>query len=193
MAPHHACWFALALVGCGGRVSEPTASDPPAPAAALDAGRGALADTGVGSGADAVPVDGGIGGATDASPDAAPTPPPGPDDGPRIVSLAACGSAPGVDKILVNLSEPVGPVAAPTETLHVSPGGTTCPDVFDDRSPDGEYAFGAKCGPIDRTQPIVVTVGVGITSLAGKPMRPGTYVFRPAGTPGRLCGDAFVP
>jgi hypothetical protein len=183
------------VIGCGGRVEDSPGAEQPSN----------VSDTGV---ADTSPIgasDGGTSGGgpwADASPptptDAFPTPTPvdaepapDPGDGPTITSIDVCGSAPGVDKIIIHLSEPMAAVADPSAAIQVRPGGTTCPETFDDRSPTGEYAFGAKCGTIDTAQPIVVVIGPGVASAKGVPMTPGSYTFHPTGKPGRLCGNDF--
>ena len=184
MKKHPILLLLLLSSGCGGRI-EPTAlgSD-----ASPDTGS---PDSGDGPRLDAAVSDFGIGMSEAMTVDATPSPPPPKGDGPYITSLDACGSAPGVDKIIIHVSEPVQPVADINKTLHVMPGGTTCSETIDDRSPTGEYAFGAKCGTIDTTKPIVVVIDVGIMTAAGKSMTTGTYTFRPTGKPGRLCGSDF--
>jgi len=167
------------LTGCGGRVDTGAEGD----AAIEDAAGGPVADTSpsvVEASAAEVPKD----------PPPPPPPPPPSTDGPTITSIDACPSAPGVDKIILHASEPMAALPA-GKPLTVTPGGTTCPVIIDDRSPTGEYAFGAKCGTIDLSKPIVVVIGSGVQSVTGAPMEPGTYTFRPTGKTGRLCGADF--
>jgi len=117
-------------------------------------------------------------------------PPPPPDGVAAFVNLEVCPSAPGVDKIIFNMAEPMAklPDMSP---IQVMPGGTTCTNAFNSSMTSGEYAYGSKCGSIDRSKPIVVIVGAGVTSASGKTLPPGTYTFQPTGMRGRVCGDVF--
>ena len=172
--------FLVLLTGCGARIEEGPAPD-------AGAKGGSVADTGLSF----APSDTGT-----LAADASVTPP---DDGPPttppkdgetgFVNLEACGSAPGVDKLIFNMMEPMAPLAS--GAIRVVAGGMSCSDAFNSAG-TGEYAYGSKCGAVDRTKPIVVTVSLGVTSTSGKTLPSGTYTFRPTGVIGKVCGDVYV-
>lgn len=175
--------FSLAVaVGCGARL-EP--ADPRGDAA-VDGGPG---DTGSFVATRPPPAEDAV---------APVTPPPTSDDagvalGPLtyVVALDVCASAPGVDKIIFDVSEPLAPLPSPSP-VHATPGGTTCSDGFDSSVGSTTYAWGVKCGAIDVTRPITVTVTAPVRTAKGVELAPGTMTFRPTGA-GKLCGTRYRP
>src|SRR5262249_3902390 len=145
--------FAILLMGCGARVEPATTSDT-GPSTEGPKSPGPVADTGISGGGGFVDaatpsIDGG-------SPDDPDDPPPPIDPGAaQFVDLEVCGSAPGVDKIIFDMSEPMATL--PDAGIRVSIAGTTCSDAFNSAMA-AEYAYGSKCGAIDRSQDIQVIV-----------------------------------
>lgn len=177
----------ITLCGCGARVTETRVESDDAASAAADSMGPASSDTGAGG---AIVSDAG-GTIVDATPvEDASTPEPKPTDGPQITSLSACPSAAGVDKIIASTSEGIRFAAS---AISVTPGGTTCPEVYPGTGSETAYSFSAKCGTVDKTKPINVVVRSGVVGVSGKEMAPGTYTFVPTGKGGRVCGDDFQP
>lgn len=183
--PSCAAALALALlIGCGAQIQP---ADPEADAA-LDTGP-----------LDSSPLDTGP-----TTPDAAAAPvtthPPVADAGPGtglgplpyVVAIDVCPSAPGVDKIIFHVSEPLAPLPLPSP-VHVTLAGTTCSDAFDSTVGATTYAWGSKCGSIDASQPITVTVTAKVRTAKGVELAPGAATFRPTRGPGKLCGHRYEP
>lgn len=184
----YALTLTITLCGCGARVVEAPAESDAATVAADTMVPSSPADTSP----NGVIVSDAGGPVTDAAPteDTTTEPKPDPGDGPRITSFDACGSDTAVDKLIAHTSEGVRFMAS---AISVTPGGTTCSEIYPGMSSDGEYAFSARCGLVDKTKPITVVVRAGVMGLSGKQMAPGTYTFVPTGKTGRLCGSDFRP
>lgn len=172
--PSHTVALALvAVTGCGAQIQP---ADPGADAAA-DSGAGP-AETGA---------------------DTLATHPPAEEVGPPtllgplpyVTALEVCASAPGVDKIIFHVSEPLAPLPLPSP-VQVTLRGTTCSEAFDSSVGATSYAWGAKCGSIDVTQPITVTVAAKVRTAKGVELAPGTATFRRSGS-GKLCGHRYEP
>lgn len=106
---------------------------------------------------------------------------------PYVLSLDVCPSAEKADKIIFHLAEPLGKLPVPSP-VHVAIEGNVCSDAWDARP---SYALGTRCGPIDPTKPIVVTVSAPLTAATGTRLPPGKATFRIAGGPGKLCGNSY--
>jgi hypothetical protein len=84
----------------------------------------------------------------------------------------------------LRISEPLAAIPNASDFVTIRYDGETsplCPEVWDGKSPDGTYAFGSKCPPIDRWREIEFVIADGIMTKAGTVLPAVSYSFVPGG------------